>query len=121
VRCGVNLINKDDLIKLSVGCADFPMPESFCEDLKHQEGIHPEAVPYYRFLYLLAARVKPMLCVELGTNRGMGSGCLAIGNPAGRVVSLDIESKAGACLYSSKYDLVERTNLTSTAYEKIKK
>ena len=29
--------------------------------------------------------------------------------------------KAGACLYSSKYDLTERTNLTSTSYKKIKK
>jgi predicted O-methyltransferase YrrM len=46
--------------------------------------------PYYRFLMLLAKEIKPALSVELGVCGGGGSLHLALGNPDGKVVGVDI-------------------------------
>jgi len=51
-------------------------------------GNHGKA-PYYRFLYLLAQRMKPPVMVELGTMQGLGAMCMAKGNPDGRVIAID--------------------------------
>ena len=45
---------------------------------------------YYRFLHALAKEVKPDLMVELGTWKGTSAACLADGNPAGRVVTIEL-------------------------------
>lgn len=46
--------------------------------------------PYYRFLFLLAAHLQPMLSVELGVCGGGGSLHLALGWPQGTVVGVDV-------------------------------
>lgn len=46
--------------------------------------------PYYRFLRQLAQAVQPTLGVELGVCGGGGSLHLALGNPAGQVVGVDV-------------------------------
>jgi len=45
--------------------------------------------PYYRFLRLLAAEMKPRLSVELGVCGGGGSLHLAVGYPDGKVIGVD--------------------------------
>lgn len=47
--------------------------------------------PYYRFLKLLAQELQPRLSVELGVCGGGGSLHLALGNPQGRVVGVDMQ------------------------------
>ncbi len=47
--------------------------------------------PYYRFLRVLAAKLKPELSVELGVSGGGGTLYLALGWPGGQVVGVDIE------------------------------
>jgi len=59
--------------------------------VEKQERIHPQPVPYYRFFYHLSKLTQPDLSVELGTNHGVAAACLAISNPAGKVITLDIE------------------------------
>lgn len=49
--------------------------------------------PYYRFLKIAAQNLKPALSVELGVCGGGGSFHLAIGNPAGIVVGVDIAAE----------------------------
>lgn len=46
--------------------------------------------PYYRFLRQLAQAIRPNLSVELGVCGGGGSLHLALGNPAGQVVGVDV-------------------------------
>lgn len=46
--------------------------------------------PYYRFLQALAATLRPRLAAELGVCGGGGSLHMALGNPAGHVVGVDI-------------------------------
>ena len=45
---------------------------------------------YYRFLRLLAQELKPSLSVELGVSGGGGSLHLALGNPEGIVIGVDV-------------------------------
>ncbi len=68
-------------------------PEELKETLNIQEKRHPANVDYYRFFYQLNKHLKLKLCVELGTNLGVTAACLALGNPEGRVVSLDVVNK----------------------------
>lgn len=60
--------------------------------LKHEPYPNPlfPPSPYYRFLKLLAASMLPKLSVELGVCGGGGSLHLALGNPKGRVVGVDL-------------------------------
>ena len=44
---------------------------------------------YYRFLYLFCYRMCPSLMVELGTCEGVSSMCMAMGNPGGKVITID--------------------------------
>ena len=46
---------------------------------------------YYRFLRLLAEELKPDLSIELGVCGGGGSLHLALGNPEGKTIGIDIE------------------------------
>lgn len=79
-------------------------PEELKETLNIQEKRHPADVDYYRFFYQLSRCLKPKLCVELGTNLGVATSCLALGNPKGRVISLDISNKV-------KYPGCEQPNI----------
>lgn len=47
--------------------------------------------PYYHFLFRAAKLLKPEISVELGVNKGLGSGHLALANPMGIVVGVDID------------------------------
>jgi predicted O-methyltransferase YrrM len=44
---------------------------------------------YYRFFYRLVQDLKPSLIIELGTSFGHSSACLAEGNPAGKVITIN--------------------------------
>ena len=44
---------------------------------------------YYRFLYQLVRKVRPDLCLELGTHTGISSACLAEGYPQGKVITIN--------------------------------
>lgn len=46
--------------------------------------------PYYRLFYLIAKEFKPRLTVELGSWQATAAAHFAVGNPAGRVVTVDI-------------------------------
>ena len=48
---------------------------------------------YYRFMRLLAARMRPAVAVELGLCGGGGSLHLALGNPNGKVIGVDIDNQ----------------------------
>jgi len=69
------------------------VPNEIYNSIIKQESIHPEKATYYRFLYQLSKKIKPYLCVELGTNRGIAAACLALGNPDGKVITIDIKDK----------------------------
>jgi hypothetical protein len=45
--------------------------------------------PYYSLMYLLAKHIDSGLYVELGVEKGRGSGCLAAGGPNAHVIGLD--------------------------------
>ncbi len=45
--------------------------------------------PYYSFLYLVSREFKPKIMVEIGTYQGLGSIHLALGNPEGRVTTIE--------------------------------
>jgi predicted O-methyltransferase YrrM len=47
---------------------------------------------YYRFLRILAEEMHPALSVELGVSTGGGGMHLALGNPEGRVIGVDISN-----------------------------
>ena len=82
-----------NLEKLAEEIKFMQIPDEIKESVYKQEQIHPEEALYYRFFYCLSKIIKPKLCVELGTNRGVAAACLAIGNPAGKVVSIDNVNK----------------------------
>lgn len=48
---------------------------------------------YYRFFYFLAKEAKFKTIVELGTHTGISSACLAEGDPAARVVTVDHDKR----------------------------
>jgi len=56
-------------------------------DTKLHEG---SPAHYCRYFYWLARAMKPSLCVDIGTHKGMSSACLAAGHPGGNVITLDI-------------------------------
>ena len=82
-------IDKIKIEKLAINADRFFVPPQLFNDLQKQEEIHPQPVPYYKFFYHLSKLLKPKLCVELGTNRGVAAACLALGNPEGTVVTID--------------------------------
>jgi predicted O-methyltransferase YrrM len=49
---------------------------------------------YYRFLYQFARKYKPALTLEIGTYRGVSAAAFATGNPAGQVVTIDINPQS---------------------------
>lgn len=58
------------------------------------------SLKYGKLLFRLAAYMKPELCLELGTSVGLSALCLALGNPKGRVLTL--EGNASLCSFSQK-------------------
>jgi predicted O-methyltransferase YrrM len=61
-------------------------------DARYQEQISiiGHTNPYYKLMYLLAKELKPALSVELGSWQATAASHLAIGNPEGKVVTIDI-------------------------------
>lgn len=55
----------------------------------HPEPMFPPS-PYYRFLRVIARNLQPKLAVELGVCGGGGSLHIALGNPRGQVVGIDV-------------------------------
>jgi len=51
--------------------------------------------PYYHLFYLIAKKFKPQFSVELGSYRALASAHLAVGNPGGEVVTIDIHKDNG--------------------------
>lgn len=67
-------------------------------DSRYNEQVHyvGHTQPYYRAFYLIAQALKPALSVELGSWQGTAAAHLAVGNPQGKVITIDIhrEDKA---------------------------
>lgn len=68
-------------------------------------GEHPQLVkmcgeyyqPYYRLMYLLAGEIRRGAIVELGVNKGYGVSSFAYGNPAAKVIGLDLNVEPEHC------------------------
>lgn len=50
-------------------------------------------VPYYSLLFYVAKEFKPNVMVEIGTDEGIGTVHLALGNPKGKVHTIDIREE----------------------------
>ncbi len=57
--------------------------------IKHNHEAPQKRESYYRFLYLLARRLKPRLSIELGVWNGLGSHHMCMGHQSGVVVGVD--------------------------------
>ena len=62
--------------------------------LENDTGISKNGAHYCRFLYMLTKTLKPKVCLEIGTWKGMSSACLAAGNPEGKVFTSDITEQS---------------------------
>lgn len=51
----------------------------------------PTTLPYNRAFYELAKELRPALMLETGTDRGRSAAHLALGNPHGLVITIDID------------------------------
>lgn len=71
------------------------------------EGV-PGNERYYRFLYELARRARPAAMVETGTRLGCSAAQMALGNPEGKMITVDIDPAAKA-----RADALGLTNLTA--------
>jgi predicted O-methyltransferase YrrM len=56
----------------------------------------PTTASYNRFLYMLTRNFQPALMVETGTDRGRSCAHMAMGNPKGQVVTIDIDPACSA-------------------------
>jgi predicted O-methyltransferase YrrM len=68
--------------------------DRLAEEAKTEEVYYNKTFPpslYYRFLKLLTQEFKPRLSVELGVSGGGGSLHMALGNPEGKVIGIDIQ------------------------------
>ena len=61
--------------------------------VKHFLKILEEISPYYAFIYYLCKEFKPELMVEIGTCYGIGAIHMALGNPEGKVYTIDIDER----------------------------
>ncbi len=66
--------------------SDFPLGNPYLDSLYGSGG---PCGPYYRFLYHLAAKIKPTLIVELGAYRGGSTAYLAKGAPQCKVIAVE--------------------------------
>lgn len=62
--------------------------------LKNEVDESIDVALYYRFLYEVSKLENPPLMLETGTRHGHSAAHLAMGNPAGTVVTIDIEAQA---------------------------
>jgi predicted O-methyltransferase YrrM len=49
---------------------------------------------YYRVLHQVARKYRPALTLEIGTDRGISAAAIATGNPAGQVITLDVNPQS---------------------------
>lgn len=61
-------------------------------DSRYNEQVHyiGHTNPYYRLFWMIARELKPALSVELGSWQATGAAHLALGNPQGKVFTVDI-------------------------------
>lgn len=71
--------------------------------LKDLTALAPPTIRYNLFLYEFAKRYQPELVVETGTDQGRSAASFALGNPKGKVLTIDIDP---ACK-----DNVDRLNI----------
>lgn len=71
--------------------ARLEMPDDRPEILKALTAQAPTTELYNRFLFEVARQYKPPLMLETGTDRGRSAAHLALGNPTGMVVTIDID------------------------------
>lgn len=69
-------------------------PDSRPDWLKKEVDEGDDVAHYYRFLYEYARVESPPLMLETGTRHGHSAAHLAVGNPQGVVVTIDIEAEA---------------------------
>lgn len=82
--------------------------------LKDLTAPAPTTEAYNRFFYHLTRQLKPSLTLETGTDRGRSAAHLALGNPDGLVVTIDIDQ---AC--KANVDALKIPNITSFAIDSL--
>jgi predicted O-methyltransferase YrrM len=78
--------------------------------LKDLTAAAPPTERYNRFLFEFARRYEPDLVVETGTDRGRSAAHFALGNPKGKVITIDIDP---AC--KENVDSLKIPNIVSIA------
>jgi len=86
-------MTQEELVDLST-TSRRPVDQALLEAiLSRQEDVSLKApgvfAHYYRFLYRLIEKIKPRLCLELGTHTGISSACMADGYPDGKIVTVN--------------------------------
>jgi predicted O-methyltransferase YrrM len=66
-------------------------PDNRPQQLKDLTSLAPTTEDYCRFFFHLTKELKPNLCLETGTDRGRSAAHLALGNPDGMVITIDID------------------------------
>lgn len=82
--------------------------------LKDLTAAAPPTDRYNRFLFEFARRYKPELVVETGTDRGRSAAHFALGNPQGKVITIDIDQ---AC--KDNVDALKISNIVSVAADSL--
>ncbi len=102
----------EDIQKLSF---DFLIqPDDRPQFLKDLTAAAPPTERYNRFLFEFARRYEPDLVVETGTDRGRSAAHFALGNPKGKVITIDIDP---AC--KDNVDSLKIPNIVSVASDSL--
>jgi predicted O-methyltransferase YrrM len=82
--------------------------------LKSEVDEDDRVAHYYRFLYEFARAERPAAMLETGTRHGHSAAHLAMGNPVGRVVTLDIDPKS-----KEECDALRQPNVTAITSDSV--
>lgn len=82
------------IVAASRAALTLPAPEAFFNAAQVKSDAE---TPYYIFLKEFCSMFRPAVAVELGTYHGLGSLSLAMGNPDGQVISIDVYDDRRSC------------------------
>ena len=89
-------------------------PDERPQILKDLTEPAPTCLLYNRFFYELTKELKPKLTLETGTDRGRSAAHLALGNPDGLVITIDIDKTC-----KDNVDALKIPNITSYAIDSL--
>jgi len=93
-------------------------PDDRPQILKDLTAPAPTCLAYNRFFYELTKELKPKLCLETGTDRGRSAAHLALGNPDGLVITIDIDQACKANVDALKIPNISSFAINSLDYVK---